>query len=80
MNRIHFVASTAGLALALLAGAPALAQEQTAAEVMTELEQMGIDTDGLVLTEDEVLQIDLILSGTDTDVVKKAEIEALMAD
>lgn len=62
MKSLLSTTSAAALAFALLAGAPVAAQEQTADAVMSELAQLGIDTEGMVLTEEQVLQLTAILN------------------
>lgn len=71
MKRLLVAASTVALSVALLAGAPAFAQEQTADAVMTGMSQLGIETDGLTLTDDQVLQVNTILSDASRDDTEK---------
>ncbi len=78
MTRLFAAASAAMLSLALVAGVPAVAQEQTADAVMTGMAELGMDTEGLVLTEDQVLQIQTILNGTNDDNEKVDEINQLL--
>ncbi len=78
MKPILTSASALALALALLAGAPAVAQEQTADAVMTGMTQLGMDTEGMVLTEEQVLQVQAVLSTTDDDRIKVDRIEELL--
>lgn len=79
MTRFLSAASAAALSLALLAGAPLVAQEQTADAVMAEMAELGIDTEGMVLTEEQVLQIQAILSeGSEEEETKVSRIEELL--
>lgn len=78
MKRFLVGISAAALSAALLAGAPAFSQEQTADAVMTGMSELGINVEGLVLTEDQVLQVQTILNGTDGDADKVAKINTLL--
>jgi hypothetical protein len=71
--------NAAALSFALLAGAPVVAQTQTADAVMAGMAQLGMDTEGLVLTEEQVLQVEAILNdaGPD-DSAKVAQINQLL--
>lgn len=68
----------ATVSLALLAGAGLYAQEQTADAVLTGMTELGIETEGLVLTEQQVLEIQAILNDTEDDASKVTAIEALL--
>lgn len=79
MKRIFTAAAIAAVSAALTIGLPATAQEQTADAVMTELAELGMETDGLVLTEEQVLSIQAILSDASYDEAEKvAQIEAMV--
>ncbi len=79
MKRLLSAASAAALSLALLAGAPLVAQEQTADAVMTGMAELGMDVEGMVLTEEQVLQIQAILSeGSEEETTKVDRIEELL--
>ena len=71
MKRLLAAASAAALSAALLAGAPTFAQDQTADAAMTGMSQLGINTDGLMLTEDQVLQVTSILNDASRDETEK---------
>lgn len=79
MNRILSAASAAALALAL-AAAPVFAQQQTADAVMDGMAAIGMNVEGLVLTEEQVLQIEAILNGTGEESEKVAQINALLGN
>jgi hypothetical protein len=66
------------MALALLAGSPVGAQQQTADAVMDGMAQLGIETEGLVLTEEQVLQVETILNGTGEESEKVSQINQLL--
>ena len=79
MNRILAIASAAAVSLALLSGAPAFAQAQTADAVMTGMSELGINTEGLVLTEEQVLQVEAVLNDAgQTPEEKTAAINTLL--
>ena len=72
-------ASAVALSFALLAAAPVAAQEQTADAVMNGMTQLGMDVEGLVLTEEQVLQIQAILNeGSEEDQNKVDRINELL--
>lgn len=80
MRRVLSRAAAGLLALGLIAGAPVvtMAQVQTAEAVLDQMAALGMKTEGLVLTEDQVLQIESILNGTDDDSAKVAAINELL--
>lgn len=79
MKRFLVGISSAVLSVALLAGAPAFAQTQTADAVLTGMAQLGMHTEDLVLTEDQVLQVQAILNdAAQGDADKVAAINALL--
>ena len=71
MERFLSTASAAALAFALVAGAPVIAQEQTAEAAIAGMSQLGMNVDGLVLTNDQVLQITSILNDEGSDPEEK---------
>jgi len=71
-------ASAALLAITLLGGAPAFAQDQTADAVMTGMAELGMEVEGLVLTEEQVLEIQAVLNDTIDDTAKVTAIETLL--
>ena len=80
MKLMLSTASAVALSFALLAGAPVAAQEQTADAVMSEMATLGMDTEGMVLTEEQVLQIQAVLNDAGNDDEEKVEqIEMLIA-
>jgi hypothetical protein len=81
MARLFNAASAAALSLIMLAAAPVGAQEQTADAVMAELAELGIDTDGMALTDEQVLAVQAVLSDAGTrESDKVAQIETLLAE
>ena len=78
MKRFLSASAAAVLSAALLVSAPSFAQTQTADAVMTGMSELGINTEGMVLTEEQVLQVEAILSGTDPDADKVAQINQLL--
>lgn len=79
MKTMLATASAIALSFALLTGAPVVAQEQTADAVMTGMSELGMDVEGMVLTEEQVLQIQAILNeGSEEDETKVARIEELL--
>lgn len=78
MKRLLVATSAAALSAALLVGAPTFAQTQTADAVLTGIAELGIPTEGLVLTEDQVLEVEAILNGTEGDADKVAKINTLL--
>jgi len=78
MKRLIVAASAAALSAALLVGAPTFAQTQTADAVLTGIAELGIPTEGLVLTEEQVLQVQTILNGADGNEDKVAKINTLL--
>jgi hypothetical protein len=69
------LASAAAVALAVMASAPALAQSQLELQVMGQLRQLGINTSGLELTQQEVVQLQLILNTNDPGMSRQAKRE-----
>ena len=78
MKRLVSVLAAGATALVLLAGTPVGAQQQTADAVMDGMEQLGIETDGLVMTEEQVLQVETILNGTGEESEKVLQINQLL--
>jgi hypothetical protein len=70
--------SAAALSLGLLAAGPALAQVQLAEEVEAKLTMLGIDTT-MIVTEEQLLEIEGVLNGTDTDDTKTEAINVILA-
>jgi len=71
--------SAAVLSLSLLAG-PALSQVQLAAEVLEKLTMLGFDMTDVVVTEEQVLELENVLNSTDEDDAKKMQIEEILAE
>jgi hypothetical protein len=64
----------------MLATGTAFAQDaQLSEEVATKLEMLGIGMP-IVVTEDQLQQIELVLNGTDDDNTKKMAIETIVAE
>jgi hypothetical protein len=78
MTRLLLAASASALSLTLLAGAPSFAQTRTAEQVLLTMSGLGIETEGLVLTEEQVRQVELILETNDDDPEKITRIKALL--
>jgi hypothetical protein len=72
--------SAAALAVSLAALTPALAQAQLSEEVTAKVTGLGIDLTDVVLTEEDVLEIENVLNGTDDDATKTMAIEAIVAE
>lgn len=70
--------SAAALSLCLLAG-PALAQVELAEEVESELTALGIDTT-MIVTEEQLLQIENVLGGTEDEDTKTQMINQILAE
>ena len=76
------IATVSALTLsgAMLATGTAFAQDaQLSEEVATKLEMLGIGMP-IVVTEDQLQQIELVLNGTDDDNTKKMAIETIVAE
>jgi hypothetical protein len=70
--------SAAALSLGLLAAGPALALVQLAEEVQAKLTMLGIDST-MIVTEEQLLEIEGVLNGTDTDDTKTEAINVILA-
>jgi hypothetical protein len=70
--------SAAALSLGLLAAGPALAQVQLAEEVEAKLTMLGIDTT-MIVTEDQLLEIEGVLNTNDSDDTKTEAIKVILA-
>ena len=75
------ILTAAALGLALFSAAPVItfAQQQTADAVMDGMEALGMKTEGLVLTEEQVLQVEAVLNGSDDESAKVAKINELLS-
>jgi hypothetical protein len=71
--RISFVPAL--LALALASATPALGQSQLELQVMGQLRQLGINTSGLELTQQQVVELQLILNTSDPGMSRQAKRE-----
>jgi hypothetical protein len=71
--RISFVPAL--LALALASATPALGQSQLELQVMGQLRQIGINTNGLELTEQQVVQLQLLLNTSDPGMSRQMKAE-----
>jgi hypothetical protein len=74
-----FVAAVSAALLTVSLSVPAFAQVQLAEEVITKLTELGFDMTDVVVTEEQVLQLEGVLNGTDPADVQKAEIEKILA-
>lgn len=74
------ILAAAALGAVIFAAAPVatFAQQQTADAVMDGMEALGMKTDGLVLTEEQVLQIEAVLNGTEQDSMKVSKIDEII--
>ncbi len=77
LSKFLAATSAALVSLTLLAGAPASAQAQLAAEVMDQLAALDLDPTGWVLTEEQVLQIENVLNSTESDDTKVDQIKEI---
>lgn len=81
MKKFLSAVSAAALSMALLSGAPALAQDQqTIDAVMAGMAELGFDTAGMELSEDQVLRIQAILNEASDDSAKTSQIETVVAE
>jgi hypothetical protein len=72
--------SAAALSLSLL-GAPALAQTQQLDDsVSIGLAELGIDTGGRVIRADQLAQIENVLASSETDEIKRAQIDEILGN
>jgi hypothetical protein len=79
INVHRFLIATAVAALlAASVSAPSLAQVQLAEEVAAKLTMLGIDQT-LILTEEQLMDVELVLNGTESDQTKVDEINAILA-
>jgi hypothetical protein len=75
-----FVATVSAALLTAALSLPALAQVQLAEEVATKLSELGFQVDGLVLTEEQVMQIENVVNSTDEEDAKKEQINQILAE
>jgi hypothetical protein len=68
-------AAPAFLSIALPAMAPAHAQSQLELQVMGQLRQLGINTSGLQLTQQQVVQLQLLLNTSDPGMSRQMKAE-----
>lgn len=81
MRKLLATASSLAVAFVLFAGAPAVAQVELAENIQTGLSELGIATDGLVLTEDQVMQIENVLNDASaSEADKTAQINAIIGN
>jgi hypothetical protein len=79
INVHRFLIATAVAALlAASVSAPSLAQVQLAEEVAAKLTMLGIDQT-LILTEEQLMDVELVLNGTESDQTKVDESNAILA-
>ena len=76
MNRTLLSTVSAAM-LALSLAVPSVAQVQLAEQVANQLEQLGID-ETLIVSQDQVQQIENILNSEDTEDDKKVQINAIL--
>lgn len=67
-----------GLALAASAAAPGFAQVQLAEQVANQLRELGVDGT-LVMTQDQLQQIETVLNSDEQDDSKKKRIDMILA-
>ena len=78
MNKITAAASAAFLSLALMAGVPAVAQTQLEDSVTAQLVSLGFQPADWVITEEQALQLQNVLSSNDSDEEKRAQVEQIV--
>ena len=76
MNRT-LLSTVSAVMLALSLAVPSLAQVQLAEQVANQLEQLGID-ETLIVSQDQVQQIENILNSEETEDDKKVQINAIL--
>jgi hypothetical protein len=73
--------SAAALSLSLIAGAPALAQQQLGNQIADRLVAMGFNVDEIgMVSEEQALEIENVLNTSDDDQTKKTRIEEILAE
>jgi hypothetical protein len=77
MHRLLLTTVAAAL-LAASISAPTLAQVQLAEEVAAQLEALGIDQT-MILTQEQLSEIELVLNGTESEQSKADQINAILA-
>jgi hypothetical protein len=81
MRKVLNAAASLAVVLVLTGVAPAMAQVELAENIQTGLSELGIATDGLVLTEEQVLQIENILNDASMDAAgKTAQINEIIGN
>ena len=80
MRKVISAASAAVLSLGLLVATPGLAQVELGQSVVNGLTELGIDPEGWVLTEEQVLQLENVLNSDDSEDEKRAQIEAIVGE
>src|SRR5690606_183276 len=76
--KLTAAASAALLSLALMAGTPAVAQGTLDDAVTAQLISLGFTPDDWVMTEEQVLELQNVLSSTDSDDEKSARVRNIM--
>jgi hypothetical protein len=73
------VVSAAALSLSLLAAIPASAQSaQLEADVAAQLTELGFNTDEMMVTDEQVLEIENVLNSDDEDDIKRQRVEEIV--
>lgn len=80
MKRYVLAASAAALSISLMAGVPAWSQAELAAEAMEKATMLGVDLTDVVLTEEQVLEIENVLNSDDEDASKTEMINQIIAE
>ncbi len=77
-NKAIAAASAALLSVSLLAGAPALAQAQLDDAVSAQLISLGFMPADWVITEEQSLELQNVLSSNETDEIKQGQVRKIM--
>lgn len=76
--KLMAAASAALLSLSMMVGTPAVAQERLDDAVTAQLISLGFTPGDWVMTEEQVLELQNVLSSTDSDDEKQAQVRNIM--
>lgn len=76
--KLMAAASAALLSLSMMAGVPAIAQERLDDAVTAQLISLGFTPDDWVMTEEQTLELQNVLSSGDSDDEKEAQVRSIM--
>lgn len=79
-TKLIAAASAGLLSLSLMAGVPAVAQAQLEDSVTAQLISLGFQPADWVITEEQALELQNVLSSADSDDAKRARVEQIMDD